>query len=291
MLNNIIIVLFNFFLWLVKVLPYNILQLFINMFSVFATIILKRYRKIASINYSLVYKREPGLVESFRITKNIFSILGMQSIDILTHIEKKYPHETFINKIYNISYLTEAMNRGKGAIILSAHVGNFAMLNMILAELGYPDCSMIMRGVKNKSIEAKLNIIRDRAHIKFFNESNTKKNTIVLAKYLKRKGILIMVTDQRHLKGRPLDFFGKTKKTPLGPAILSILTGAPIVPLFALRSKNGKSDIIVREPIYTDGMKMNDDSIRNISELTNNVLEEFIGENFQQWFCFHRWWK
>jgi len=135
MLNNIIIVLFNFFLWLLKVLPYNILQIFINMFSVFATIILKRYRKIASINYSLVYKREPGLVESFRITKNIFRILGMQSIDILTHIEKKYPHETFINKIYNISYLTEAMNRGKGAIILSAHVGNFICFYFIYFSL------------------------------------------------------------------------------------------------------------------------------------------------------------
>ncbi len=291
MVNNFIIGFFDLFLWLVKVLPYNILQLLINVFSIFTTIILKRYRVIASINYRLIYNKEAGLVESFRITKNVFIILGMQSIDILTSIEKKYPNESFINKIYNISYLTEALNKGKGAIILSAHVGNFTMLNMILGELGYPNCSMIMRGVKNQNIEGKLNIIREKAHIKFFNESNTKKNTIVLAKYLKRKGILIMLTDQRHIKGPPLYFFGKTKKTPLGPAILSILTGAPIVPLFALRSKNGKSDIIIKKAIYTNDLDMNNESIRKISELTNNILETFIRENFQQWLCLHRWWR
>jgi KDO2-lipid IV(A) lauroyltransferase len=267
------------------------LQILIKVLSITLAFLLKKYRNIAATNYNLVFGSEPSFLYSFIHTKVIFQILGKQAINILAVAKKKYRYNSFINNVENISTLIEAKNKGKGIIILSAHIGNFAMLNLLMAEMGYTNSAMIMRGIKNKVIEANLNNIRNHANIRFFNESNSKKNAWLLAKHLKKKGVLIMLTDQRHLKGPPLDFFGRKKKSPLGLAKLSILTGAPIVPLFALCAKNGKSDVIIKRPIYTDDVKMTDENVFALTMQTNQILEEVIREHFQQWFCFHRWWR
>lgn len=291
MVNIIVNYLFSFFMFLARYLPHIWLIAIINMCSTLLALLLKKYRNIAAINYSLVYSCKPTFIYSFVHTRRIFKLLGSQAVNILAVANKKYPKNNFINAVENISALIEAQNKDKGLIILSAHLGNFVMLNLIIAELGYTNCAMVMRGVKSKAIEEHLNNIRKDANITFFNESNSKKNALILIKHLKKKGVLIMLTDQRHLKGPPLDFFGRTKKTPLGLAKLSILTGAPIVPLFALCAKNGKSDVIIKEPIYTDGLEMTDENIIALTMQTNQILEYVIREHFQQWFCFHRWWR
>jgi len=167
MVNIIVNYLFSFFMFLTRYLPNIWLIAIINMCSIMLTFLLKKYRNIAAINYSLVYSSKPTFIYSFVHTRRIFKLLGSQAAifwllpirNILTII--------FINSVENISALIEAQNKDRGVIILSAHIGNFAMLNLIIAELGYTNCAMIMRGVKNNVIEEKLNNIRNNANIRF----------------------------------------------------------------------------------------------------------------------------
>jgi KDO2-lipid IV(A) lauroyltransferase len=282
---------FDFFLWLVRLLPYNFLKYLISILSLVATIMLKKYRMIHKRNYTLVYGEEICFYKVFATTYNIYKILGMQALDVLTFIEGKYPKYNFVSKVQGSSYLNEAINKHNGLIVVSAHIGNFTLLNLLIKELGFSNCAMVMRNVKNKHIEEKFNYIRQKANIRFFNESSIKKNILLLARLLKEKGILIMITDQRHLKGIPLKFFDGIKKTHLGPAALSILTGAPILPFFAVRAKDGGSNIVIQKPIYSEGLTLTDKNVENITLKINKALEGFIKENFNQWFCFHQLWK
>jgi lauroyl/myristoyl acyltransferase len=209
----------GFLIWLVKFLPFSLLKYLINILAILLAIMLKRFRVIAKKNYTFVYDRKPEIYKGFTITYGIYKLLGMQAVDVLTFIDGKYPRNNFIDNVYGLSYLNEAINKCNGIIIISAHIGNFTLLNLLLKELGYTDCAMIMRSVKNKKIEEKLNNIKQKAQINFFNESYIKKNILMLATFLRKKGILILITDQRHLKGVPLEFFGKTKMSPPGPPL------------------------------------------------------------------------
>ena len=93
--------------------------------------------------------------------------------------------------------------------------------------------------------------------------------------------------DQRVSEGDRIDFFKKKAHTTSLPAQLAIKFNLDIVPIFIVRKQNDSFKMKVYEPINTSNFK-------NKSELTkklNQILENMISKNPNQWIWTHNRWK
>ena len=88
-----------------------------------------------------------------------------------------------------------------------------------------------------------------------------------------------------------MDFFGKLASTHAGAAALAMLTGAAVVPSFAIRHPDGAHTCLhypAMEILNTGDRDA--DLLANTAAMTK-IIEREIRRRPEQWFWLHRRWK
>ena len=123
----------------------------------------------------------------------------------------------------------EALARGKGVVLLLAHMGNWEALAQWFPRLLPPGVAgaTIYRPLNNPFMNARVAAARARRGVGLFSKDD---NPLGMAGFLRRGGVLGVLADQRAGKiGELVPFFGRlTSCTPI-PAILARRTGAAVV--------------------------------------------------------------
>ena len=105
-----------------------------------------------------------------------------------------------------------------------------------------------------------------------------------------RNGEIISIQGDRALENvasSPVALFGRKVPLPTGPFVLALVAGAPIYPLFVVRSGYRKYRIIVCEPIAcTRSGQSREDDVASAMEQWSRVLEEIIRQHWNQWYAF-----
>ena len=109
---------------------------------------------------------------------------------------------------------------------------------------------------------------------------------------LKNNELVLMVADEDKPKdGVFIDFFGYPASTATGPTVLSMRTGAPILPIFILRHKNNKHIITLLPPVETinSGDLITDIQIN--TQRWSKVIEDYIRLYPEQWMWINNRWR
>jgi len=190
-------------------------------------------------------------------------------------------------RLENIHYIDEALSKGKGAIILSAHIGNWELGSVVVAVLGYP-LWIVALPHKHKNVNNFFNFQRQLKGIKVIPLGRAVRRCLNI---LKDNGIVALAGDRDFTeKGIVLDFFGKPTFLPEGPAAFCLKTGAPIVPAFMLRDKDDKFTLRIGKPL--EGAISNNDK-KYLQELIiryKTIIEDYIRSYPEQWYMFRRFW-
>ena len=92
------------------------------------------------------------------------------------------------------------------------------------------------------------------------------------------------------VEGVFINFFNRRAYTPAGPVLLSMVSGAPIIPIFCVR-QNGKHKFIVEEPIQLEITGDKEKDILVNTQKWSDVTERYIRQYPEQWVWMHRRWK
>ena len=107
-----------------------------------------------------------------------------------------------------------------------------------------------------------------------------------------RKGrAVVALNDQyaRRSRGVFVPFFGVRVSTSLGPALMALRTGAPIVPgLRASRIGPDRHRLMIRPALETPDTGDRRKDAELLTARSNAALEEFIREHPEQWMWSHR---
>jgi KDO2-lipid IV(A) lauroyltransferase len=103
-------------------------------------------------------------------------------------------------------------------------------------------------------------------------------------------GILI---DQRakRSEGIWVDFFGRKAPSTPALAVLAMRTGAPVVPVFMIRSGYGKHRLVIKKPLQLVDTGNIKKDVETNTQLMNQTLESMIRQYPDQWFWVHRRWE
>ncbi len=180
-------------------------------------------------------------------------------------------------------------NEGKGLIILSAHFGNWELIPPAIGVLLGLTGLTIVKPLRNPYVDKWMNNLRTRFGNEVIPLGISLRKTYGS---LKEKKMIGIAADQRGPEeGVKVNFFNTEVPVYSGPSVLSLKTGAPILSLLAVRQKDYRYKIIVKE-IDANNLPENfDESVIELTQRHTCHLENMIKKYPEQWFWMHKKWK
>ncbi len=190
-------------------------------------------------------------------------------------------------KIEGLNNIDAALSRGKGAIILSAHIGNWELGGSALPLTGYPLCGVVLTH-QNKRINDFFTRQRLAGKMRPIEIGISLKACYSV---LKGNGLLALLGDRDFTKnGIRIEFFGRKALIPKGPAAFSYRIGSAIVPCFMLREDGDKFRLVFEEPIYPDHNEKEETALISLTKECIAVIESYVRKYPTQWFIFKDIW-
>ena len=241
-----------------------------------------RSKKIIKRNLNIASKVISNLNEK-KIVKNMWKNYGMTFVEyiFLKRFREKNSHIT----INDLAGLSEISNKKKPAIFISGHFANFELMSMEITKRNI-SLATIYRPLNNVFLNSFMESLRK----KFICKNQIKKGVNGVREsinYLKNNHCLALMIDQRVSEGKKVDFFNQAALTTTLPAQLSIKFNLDIIPVFIERDKDNNFQIEFQEKIVPSYFKNKIDLTRKL----NNVLENMIKKNPNQWIWTHNRWK
>ena len=115
----------------------------------------------------------------------------------------------------------------------------------------------------------------------------------VSLKALRRGEIIALLMDQSSLRreGIPVPFFGAEAYTSIGPALMALRSGCPVIGVFLVRQGLGRHRLVFSDeiPIQRSGNLRRD--IADNTRRFNQLIESYVRAYPDHWFWLHRRWK
>lgn len=178
---------------------------------------------------------------------------------------------------------------GNGAIMLTAHFGNFELLGYCLARLGIP-LTAVMRPLDNPLINAYLVRTRAGSGLSLLYKRGAMQ---AAGGILESRGALCFISDQdAGKKGVFADFFGRPASWYRSIGLLAMYHGVPIIVGSATRMRPGfHYRIDVERIIRPREWQGQADPLHWITQQFARAQEAFIRRRPEQYLWMHRRWK
>ncbi|UCD56830.1 MAG: lysophospholipid acyltransferase family protein [Candidatus Hydrogenedentota bacterium] len=191
-------------------------------------------------------------------------------------------------KIVGIEKVDAALEQGKGVVIVSAHYSNWELGLAYLCMSGYPSY-VIVASHKNKKVNDLFLGPRINAGARPIPTENAIEEGY---RALQSNGILILLADRVTTKGGvETTFFGHTATFPKGPAKFAIGARAPLMPAYIIRQPGNTFILTFDDPIYTDDMSDDEESVRRLMNAYARRFEAYIRRDPTQYGVFYKIWK
>lgn len=189
--------------------------------------------------------------------------------------------------IKNSHYINQALAKGKGVILLSAHLGNWELGAIGLALSGYPVAAVFLPH-RHKRVNDFFNSKRERKGVKVITLGRAVRNCLSSL----RENMLVGLVGDRvfYAAGFLTDFFGLPTYLPKGAAAFSLQTGAPIVPIFVIRNSNDTYTLMLEKPIEHNATGNKETDFTQLLFKCKLVLEDYIKRFPEQWYMFRKFW-
>ena len=194
-------------------------------------------------------------------------------------------------QIEGAEHYEAALAMGRGLIVATAHLGSFEVglavtaakspaTHVVFATDPFPRFDRLRRQLREK-----LGVHEARAEGGWMMWGD-------LRDALERGDVVVLQADRvmPGQKGRQAALCGEMAEMPTGPVRLAQLTGAPIVPVFAVRTSNDQIKLLIDEPILVS----EGGDARDAQEKALQLLADAIGRRIrsypEQWLMLHPVW-
>ena len=188
-------------------------------------------------------------------------------------------------------HVEEALQYNRGGILVTCHLGSWHVAGKVLEDDDYP-LHILMLPEQNPQTRKFYEEIAAKRKINFIYIGEDITTSLQALKALKRNE-LVAIQGDRVLQQRSIElpFFGKNASFPIGPALLSILSGAPLIPAVTVRTPEKKYHVACFGLIFPNQEADREEEITRLTKEIVQRLEELIQTYPYQWFNFFPVWR
>lgn len=240
-------------------------------------------RRRRAIDNLLLAMHELGQGEANRLARRVFAHFGRVAADFVTSGKRTVADVDATTTVCGIEHVDAALASGKGALLLTGHIGNWERISAWVAMHGYP-LSVIIRDADDGRVNQMVNRLRSHSGTRVIPRGDAVRP--ILAR-LKANEIIGIVADQNSDEVY-IPFFGKPAGTVLGPGVIAERTGAPILTTVCWWEGPGRYAAHIDAPLMPhEGERVGEGYMRAY----NAWLEARIRERPEQWLWFHDRWR
>jgi len=278
-----------FFLGLLKLmvmLPLRWLEYFGIAFGMLVYYLRPSRVEVAKINLRIAFpdKNEQQIQQ---LCKTNFKQLGMGVFEVgLAWWQQRRLIKTA--KINGLQHLTQALDKGKGVILLTSHftcleIGAHILSDKVALEAVY-------KPARNKVFDY-LMVKKRRQHFQHLISNDSPRKMIAA---LKQNHVLWYAPDQ-NLRGKDMvfaPFFNQMATAITAPSRLAKLSAAALVPYYIKRHKDADSDRLIYEIFIQPAVKdFPSDDIEHDAATINRINEDLVRHNPEQYLWVHKRYK
>lgn len=254
-----------------------------------AYVLLAQRRHITLENLALAFGSEKTLEERRRIARATFHNLGRHVVDFSRLRQLTAEGFAHMCTVEGLDEVRTLLTRRAGLLVLSAHFGSWELAPAVALCLNTP-LQVIVRPPDHPTVRRLVEVYRQRCG---YGTIPKRQALDASLRALRRGEIVAVLMDQSSLRREAIEveFFGIKTFTPVGPALLALRTGCPVVSAFLVCDKPGQHRLIFSGeiPIHRSGNLRWD--VEENTRRFNHVLEAFIRRYPEHWFWLHRRWK
>jgi predicted LPLAT superfamily acyltransferase len=193
-------------------------------------------------------------------------------------------------------YIKDVRDKGRGCILLSAHMGNWEgagqMLNM--HELKF---NMLVYDNEEEQMKRYTDAVLKDKKINFIGiRDNDMSYLVELHKVFNNQEWLVMHGDRYREGAQIIEkvFMGRKAKFPAGPFILAAKFGVPILFAFSFKKSNKRYHFYAKPTMQLNRARNEEDTKKAVDILSDAyiiTLEEMVKKYPLQWFNFYDFWE
>ncbi|MFS4439497.1 lysophospholipid acyltransferase family protein [Paracoccaceae bacterium GXU_MW_L88] len=171
--------------------------------------------------------------------------------------------------------------KGKGAIIVSGHFGQWEAIRAVLQAEGLPTGAIYRDNNNGYYNDLFVRMTAEGGEPMF---DSGPEGMRAMIKHLRSGGFVAILTDQKFRKGKDIPFLGHDALTSIAPAQLALKYGIPMVPAFGIRREDpNEIDIAFEAPIPPSDAE-------TMTREINTRLSARVETHPGQWYWLHRRW-
>jgi KDO2-lipid IV(A) lauroyltransferase len=234
-------------------------------------------RAIVRSNLSLLLSEEVG-EEDARV-REVFRHFGWYLLEFFRG------HRDDLHVTTNgYQHLLSAARRHPGCIVLTGHVGNWEMGAVLLARAGWP-ISVVALSHTNPRVNRVFDDQRRRCGVGVIPFGPHAAAQCL--RTLQQGGVLGLAADRDYgTEGLSVAFAGHRWVVPRGPAVLSLRTGAPVLPTFCTRQSSGAFQLCIEPPIWPPEGPWAEGEVRTLTQRYAQAIEGAVRRFPTQWLMF-----
>ena len=187
--------------------------------------------------------------------------------------------------------IEKVLKEGNGLIVWTAHLGNWEFASRLLEMHGRP--VNVARVVEQDNpAEKMLRDLMTNDLLRIVQLNDDPMAPLKLLHSLRSNEIVAIQGDRVYQPfSAQVRFFGILTSFPLGPFLLSYVSGAPLIPGFVVRHSWLRYRVITGQPIHLPHTGNRDQDLRVGLEQAARLLEETVRAYPDQWLNFFEFWK
>lgn len=190
-------------------------------------------------------------------------------------------------EIEGLDAFLAALDRGRGLVLVTGHIGNWEIGGASLAARGIA-IDVVAQRQANPLFDRAIVEARERLGMRVIERGRATREGL---RSLRQGRVLAFVADQDARRaGVFVPFFGRLASTHRGPALLALRTGAPLFLGVALRARDGRYRVRLEE-VVVDRDGDADDVVRRLTAAFTAGLEAAVLAAPDQYLWHHRRWK
>ena len=230
-------------------------------------------------------RHQKPLIAAYAVYFNIISF-GKTLIDRFVILANDKHHFTF--EFEGENYLRELEAEKKGAILLTAHIGNWEIAGAYLRRLEGSVINVLMHRAEKAAIQKMKDNLPIGQQLNVIAISSDLSHVIEIKNALARGEIVCLQGDRTMEGARSIDlpFIGATAAFPEGPFILASRFKVPVTIVFAMKDSETHYKFSATPPTV---MKRGQE--RALAEYYVENLEKKLKDYPYQWFNFFSFWS
>ena len=222
------------------------------------------------------------------IVKKCFANLGKNIVEFMLFPRMNLKKIQQVVSFEGVQHVENALARGKGAIILTGHFGNWELLAASISTTVSP-LSPIVRELRSPRLNAFVSKYREKAGYSTIDRNTGVRQAL---RCLRNNNLLGIVADvDTSVNGVFVDFFGRPAYTPYSPIAFALRTGASILPSFIIRKPDNTHQAIIEPPLTLERCDDKEKELVINTQKYTKVIESYIQKNPEQWIWMHKRWK